>query len=141
MAAAITVTAAQVGLVDPIKARVKSFIAAATITKGQAVYITTAGKVNLADGDGSGTLQCIGIALNGAGAGQAVDVCMEGELYGFDLSAVAYGGPVYVHTTAGALYDATQTGTILIGRCVPMSDSPTLTKVLMVHAAWNTIWA
>ena len=137
----ITVTAANVGVVDPIKSTIKSFIAAETITKGQAVYITTAGKVGLADGNGSGTLQFVGIALNGAGAGGALDVLMEGEVYGFTLTGVAYGGPVYVSNTAGALSDSSAGGAILIGRCVPMSDNPTLTKVLHVHAAWNTIWA
>jgi hypothetical protein len=140
MAADITVTAAKVAPVDPTKARIKSFVAAATITAGQALYIDSNGKVNLADGNGSGTLQCIGVALNGGGAGQAIDVLMEGEVYGYTLATVAYGGPVYVSETAGALYDADTTGHILIGRCVPLSDKD-LTKVLMVHAPWNTIWS
>jgi len=140
MAADITATAAKVAPVDPMKATIRSFIAGVTITAGQAVYIASTGKLGLADGNGSGTLQCIGVALNGGGAGQAIDVLMEGEVYGYDLTNVAYGGPVYVSTTAGALYDSSTTGAILIGRCMPLSDKD-LTKVLYVHAAWNTIWS
>ncbi len=138
--AAISLTAAHIGLVDPIKARVKSFIAAAAITKGQAVYVDTDGKVDLSDGNAAGTYQCIGIALNGAGAGQAVDVCMEGELYGFDLSGVAYGGAVYVGDTAGALDTGAGTVTIIIGKCLSLTDKD-LTKVLFVSAAHNIVWA
>ena len=138
--AAISLTAAHIGLVDPIKARVKSFIAAATIAKGQAVYIDTTGKVDLSDGNAAGTYQCIGIALAAAGAGQAVDICMEGELYGFDLSGVAYGGAVYVGDVAGALETAAGTVTVIIGKCTSLTNKD-LTKVLFVSAAWNTVWA
>ena len=45
----IAVTAAQVGLVDPLKATVKSYIAGATITKGQAVSMATDGTVDPSD--------------------------------------------------------------------------------------------
>ena len=140
MAADITVTAAKVGLVDPLKATVKSYIAAATITKGQAVYITTAGKVNLADDNGSGTLQFRGIALNGGGAGQAIDVCEDGELYGFTLTAVAYDGIAYLSQTAGALYDTAVGHNIVCGRAAPMSDKD-LTKVLRVFVRREADWS
>ena len=60
--AAVAATAAQVGIIDPIKSLVKSYIANAAITKGQACYITTAGKADLCDANGSGTLQFRGIA-------------------------------------------------------------------------------
>ena len=45
----LTVTAAKVGLVKPLQSEVHSFIAAAAITAGQAVYMTTSGTVGVAD--------------------------------------------------------------------------------------------
>ncbi len=140
MAADITVTAAKVGLVDPMKATVKSYIASTTITKGQAVYITTAGKVALADDNASGAHQFRGIALNGGGAGQAIDVCEDGELYGFTLTNVAYDGICYLSQTAGALYDTAVGNNIVCGRAVPLAD-PDLTKVLRVFVQREADWS
>ena len=85
----IAVTAALVGLVDPLNATVKSYIAGATITKGQAVSLYTDGTVDPSDASsGQGYLyeNCVGIALNGGGAGQAIDVVRKGEVYGFTVS-------------------------------------------------------
>lgn len=136
----ITVTAAQVGLVDPQKATVKPYVAAATITKGQAVYITSSGTANLADANGSGTLQFRGIALSGGGAGQAIDVCEDGELYGFTLSGVAYDGLIYLSNTAGALADAAGGTSVVCARVAPMSDKDK-TKVLRVFVRREADWA
>ena len=136
----ITVTAAQVGLVDPIKAKVRSYIAGATITKGQAVYIDpTTGKVNLADANGSGTLQFRGIALNGGAAGQAIDVCEEGLLYGFTLAG-NYDSLVYLSNTAGALADAGGGTTVVCGRVAPLADR-SITKVLHVFSRPSADWS
>ena len=57
----ITVTAAKVGLVDPLKATVRSYIATETITKGQVVNILTTGKVGVADANAAGKFQFRGI--------------------------------------------------------------------------------
>jgi len=135
----ITVTAAQVGLVDPLKAIVKSYLAGVTITKGQAVYINSAGKLALADGNSAGCYQFRGIALNGGALNQAIDVCEEGELYGFTLAG-AYDSLVYVSDTVGALADAAGTVTIAAGRVVPLSDSG-ITKVLRVFTRRESDWA
>lgn len=130
--AAIVVTAAKVGLVDPVSAIVKSYLAAEAITAGEAVYIVAAsGSVGLADGNGAGKYQARGIALGSAGIGQAVDVCEKGEVYGFTLAG-DYDTRVYVGDTAGALADAAGTKTMVIGRVSPMSDKDQ-TKVLMVE--------
>lgn len=137
----IAVTAANVGLVDPIKSVVKSYIAAAAIAKGQAVYQNTSGKTDLADANGSGTLQFRGIALNAAAAGGAVDVCEDGELYGFDLSGLNYDARVYLSNTAGALADAAGGTTVVCGRVNALTDHPTLTKVLRVFVNRATEWA
>ena len=137
----ITVTAALVGLVDPMKADVRSYIAAATITKGQAAYITTSGTVGVADADDTGTRQFRGIALNGGAAGQAIDVCHEGEVYGFTLAGNA-NALVYLSNTAGALATAGSVGgtTVVAGRIVCLANKD-LTKVLRVTTRWKADWA
>lgn len=135
----ITVTAAQVGICDPMKAEVYPFEAAETITAGQAVFVDTNGKIQLADANASGEQQCAGIALNGGGAGQAIDVLKRGRVYGFTLSG-AYFSAAYLSDTAGALADAAGTLSVPMGRVVPLSDSDK-TKVLYVDAAWATVWA
>ena len=125
----ITVTAARVGLVDPLKATVKSYVALEAITKGQAICIdATTGKIVPADENDAGHLQFRGIALVGGGVGQAIDVCEEGELYGFTLAG-NYDALVYLSATAGVL---ATTGSVICGRIAPMSDA-SITKVLRVH--------
>ena len=74
---------------------------------------------------------CIGIALNGGGAGQAIDVLRKGHVYGFTVSSLAYALPVSLSTNAGCLLD-TGAATGLVGRVEPLADDPTLTKVLYV---------
>jgi hypothetical protein len=128
----IAVTAAKVGVVYPERAEIYSGIAGATITAGQAVYIVVAdGKLNLADENASAeTSACIGIALNGGGAGQVIDVLRKGHVYGFTVAALAYALPVSLSNTAGALLDdGTATG--LVGRIEALPDA-SLTKVLYV---------
>lgn len=137
---AVSYTAAQIGIVDPQKSRVKSYIAGATITKGQPVYIVpSTGKVDLADANGSGTKQFRGIALNGGGAGQAIDVLEDGEVYGFSLSG-NYDSLVYVADSVGTYADAAGTVTVPVGRVVPLSDG-SLTKVLRVFVKRDADWA
>lgn len=135
----ITVTAAQIGLVDPIKANVRSYIAAEAIAKGQAVYILTSGKVGVADANAAGKQQFRGVALNAAGAEQAVDVCHEGEIYGFTLTGNV-GTLAYLSDTAGALADAAGTMTVRVGRVSCLNDK-NLTKVLRVFTQWDADWA
>lgn len=132
---AIVATAAQVAPVNETQPEIKAYIAAAAITAGQAVYVTSTGKVNLAKADAVGTAKCVGIALQTVGAGSAVDVIQRGGLAGLAMSG-AYGAAVYVSAaTAGTLDDAIITGTgnvvTPIGVVSSMSD-PDLTKVLWV---------
>lgn len=136
----IALTAAQIAPVDPDEAQIFDFIAAATITAGQAVYITSAGKVNLADANGSGTLQFRGIALRGGAAGQAIPVLKRGRVYGFTVSAVAYDAALFLSDTAGALGDSAGSTSINAGRVVPLSDS-NLTKVVYIEADWLRTWS
>jgi hypothetical protein len=131
----ITVTAAQVNLIDPDKAIVHSFIATETITAGQVVYMTTAGKVGVADANVANKQQARGIALNGGGAGQAIDVLKEGRIAGYTLSSQTYDDPVFLSDTAGVVADSVGTLTVPLGLVVPMSDAD-LTKVLSITARW-----
>lgn len=134
----IAVTAAQVAVLFPHTAEVYSFIAAETITAGQAVYFTSAGKAGVADANASGKQQVRGIALNGAGAGQAVDVVKRGHVAGFTLGT--YNTLVYLSDNAGELADAAGTVSAAVGRIVALSDSA-LSKALYVDLSWTDVYA
>lgn len=133
----ITVTAAQVGLVDPTKAEVKSYIAGSTITKGQVVAIETDGTVDPADASTGGgyLIQGRGIALNGGGAGQAIDVLHNGEVYGFTVSGLNVDAILYLSNTAGKLADAAGDVTVRLGRVTCLADK-SATKVVRVFVDW-----
>jgi len=135
----IVVTAAKVGLLDPMKADVRSYIAAVTITKGQAVYILAAGTVGVADANDSGKEQFRGIALNGGGAGQAIDVLHAGEVAGFTVTGNA-NALLYLSNTAGALADAAGSMTVRVGRIVCLTDKDA-TKIVRVFTQWEADWA
>ena len=136
----ITVTAAKIGVVYPEKAEIFDFVAAATITAGQALYQDSAGKVNIADANGSGTLQFRGIALNGGGAGQAISVLKKGHCYGFTVTSQSYDAALFLSNTAGSLADAAGATSINCGRVVSLPDS-SLTKVVYIEADWLRTWS
>lgn len=136
----LTTTAAQIAPVYPTKANIKSYIAAEAITKGQAVYILAAGTVGVADANAAGKQQFRGIALNGGGAGQAIDVLHEGEVYGIGVSGLNANVLVYLSDTAGAIADAAGTLTVPAGRVVTLSDKDA-TKVVYVDVSWLADWA
>lgn len=130
----ISVTAAKVGLVDPLNATVKSYIAGATITKGQVVALATDGTVDPADAStGGGYLfeQVVGVALVGGGAGQAIDVVRKGEVYGFTVSGMDSGDLVYLSNTAGAAADAAGDVTVILGRISPLADKSATEVILL----------
>lgn len=136
----IALVAAQIAPVYPEKAEIFDAIAAATITAGQALYFDSAGKVNLADANGSGTLQFRGIALNGGGAGQAISVLKKGHCYGFTVSGVAYDAALFLSNTAGAFGDSAGATSINCARVVALPDS-SLTKVTYIEADWLRTWS
>lgn len=82
--------------------------AGATITAGQAVYLDTtvavsAGQVKLASATGSGlATQVIGLAANGASAGQPIKILIRDPSLTLG-GAVTAGCIVILHTTAGAV--------------------------------------
>src|SRR5512146_3004724 len=138
--AVINYTAAQIAPVFPDKAVIRSYIASETITKGQPVYFVAAtGKVGIADANGAGKQQFRGVALNGAGAGCAVDVLQDGEMYGFDLAGHNADSFAYL-SDAAAYDDGVGTMTVPVGRVVMLSDG-SLTRVLRIFVQWEAQWA
>jgi hypothetical protein len=125
----LTCTTAQVAMVNPDFCETKEVVLAEAATAGQALYLTSSGTYGLADANAAGKQQIRGIALEAGGAGQGVTMLELGELYGYDLSGLAYDDLVYLSDTAGALADAAGTMTVQCGRVVPMPDSDK-TKVL-----------
>jgi len=137
----IALTAAQVALIDPLKADIKSYIAYEALTRGDAVYIKTDGTVAKADANGSGTLQFRGIALESVGAGAAVDVLHEGLIAGFTVSGMNADAIAYLSNTAGKLATAAGSTSVACGRVLCMTDQPTATKVLRIFTQWEADWA
>jgi hypothetical protein len=136
----IVVTAAKVAVIFPEKAEIMDMIAAEAITKGEAVYQTTAGKAAASGGASAGVAQFVGIALNKASAGMAVSVLKKGLVAGFTLTSQAYGAPIYLSATAGSLADAAATVATVVGRVFPLTDKD-LTKALYVESNMGKIWA
>lgn len=137
----IALTAAQIAPVENVSREVFTFIAGETITAGQAVYfIAASGKVGVADANAAGKQQFRGIALNGGGAGQAIDVLSRGMVYGYTISGLNADAIVYLSDTAGALADGAGTMTVNCGRVVRLSDASN-TKVLWISADWLRAWS
>lgn len=133
---ALALTATRIDPIFPRFAEIYPMIAAEAITRGQVVYITSAGKAGVADANASGKQQARGVALNAAAAGGGVDVLKEGHCAGFTISQ-AYDAQLFLSDTAGSVDDAAGTMTVPIGRVVPMSDVGTLTKVVYFEFEWN----
>jgi hypothetical protein len=133
----IALTAAKIAVVDPDKAIIDAYVAGVTITAGQFLYgIVASGKVGLAKEDTSAvTSWVLGMALNGATAGQTVNVLRRGKTYGFTLSG-AYWLPLSLSDTAGALRDDYTTN--VVARIAPVSDAD-LTKVLMIDCGLGIV--
>lgn len=129
----IALTAAKIAPVHPEQAEIFSAIAGVTITAGQVVYlIASSGKLGLADENASAEASHVfGIALNGGGAGQAINVLRKGACYGFTLTALDYWAACSLSDTAGALLDTGAT-TNIVGRVMPLSDA-SISKVLYVN--------
>lgn len=137
----ITVTAAQVAVLDPLKAVIGTYRAGADLTIGQAVYIDTNGKVQVADADATGKKQFRGIALRTVSSGDAVSVLHEGEIGGFTVSGMNGDAIAYLSNTAGKLADAAGSTSVACGRVVALTNGPTNTKVLRIFTRWSADWS
>jgi hypothetical protein len=133
--AAIVVTAAEVAINQGTRTR--SYIAAETITAGQAVYKLAAGTVGVADANAAGKQQYRGIAINGGAAGTPIMVAYFGPVEGFTLTGDV-DTLVYLSDTAGGLDTAAGTMTVPVGR-VDMRDDGT--KFLFTDVNWLAQWA
>jgi len=134
----IVVTAAQVGRVHPDKDEVLPVKLAATVTAGQVLYQTTSGTFDLADANGSGTIQARGVALEGGAAGAWIPMMKRGWLYGYAVSALNGDALLYLSVTPGALADATGGTNVVCGLVIPVSDA---TKAVYVEFDWTNVWA
>ena len=141
MTAPLALTAARIAAIDPLKATIKSYIAGVTVTKGQPVYIIAAtGKIGLCTGAAANqAAQFRGIALNGGGAGQAIDVLEDGEVEGYTLTG-DYDALLYVDDVAGNLSETTGTIGVVVGRIVPMSNAAR-TKVVRIFVKRTADWS
>jgi hypothetical protein len=101
--AAISVTPGNVLFVDG--ERVNGYLAGATITAGMAVYVDTAGLVQIgtnATSAGSGVASpLVGIALNGGSSGQPIQVLRSGGTV--NIGGTAAVGKQYCLGTAGGI--------------------------------------
>lgn len=131
----IALTAAQIAAVDPIKARIKTYIAGSTITKGQPVAMETDGTVDPADASTGGAYlfeQFVGIAISAGGAGQAIDVLEEGEMYGLTVSGKNCGDILYLSNDVGRVADGAGDETVYLGRVQALADG-SATKVSYIQ--------
>lgn len=80
----------------------RSGTAGTTITAGQLVYKDpTSSELVLSDSNGTGTRQVLGLALNGASAGQPLAIAKGGDV---TVNAVLTAGvPYFLSGTAGAI--------------------------------------
>lgn len=99
----ITVTATSVvGGTGPTVNIERQYLAGATITAGQAVYLSSSNTWLLADSDGAAAARaCGGVALNGAATGQPVAVQTSGSIT--IGGTVVSGTPYFVSNTAGGI--------------------------------------
>lgn len=135
----IALTAAQIGVVDPRKSTIKSYLAGSTITKGQPVAQTTTGTVVPADASTGGAHlfeQVRGIAIAAGGAGQAIDVLEDGELYGLTVSGKNCGDLLYLSNDVGRVADAGGDETVYLGRVTALTDG-SATKVSRIQTIFS----
>lgn len=143
--ATLTVTAAQLRMLDVVEARLIPMIANVAITKGQPVYriASGTGKAGLARANAVGTSKVVGIATSDAAAGGSFDALYFGRLVGIDVSGLNPGDTVYLSSaTAGAIDGAIITGTgnvvVPLGTVHCMTDVSG-TKFLFVDVPQNAV--
>ena len=138
----LTVTAAELRLLEVIEARLIPMIADEAITKGQVVYRKSTGRAGLARGNAVGTSKVVGVATTSVPSGTAFDALYHGRLVGYDLSGMDPGETVYLSAaTAGAIADTATTGStnvlVALGTVHTMTDGAA-TKFLFIDVPQNT---
>lgn len=124
----------------------RTYLAAADLSAGEAVYINTSGAAAKAKADAIGTSKVKGVVGRTVKSGQPVTVYEEVDAYGYDLSGLAYGAAVYLSdATAGAFADAAASGTghvvVPVGRVDVITEAGgTLTKILKFEVPANSTY-
>lgn len=140
MAAVAKITGASFGAVFPETAVIRQIRLAVAVAAGDAIYRNSSGLGALADPGASASAQFLGIAQSAGAIGDTISILEKGEIYGFNLSAVAYGAPVYI-AAVGALQDSAGAIPTIVGRVTNLTDYPTLSKVLQIDAQVTKVWA
>lgn len=118
-------------------------VADVAIAAGQVVYINTNGRLRLADADASpATAEAVGIALNGAAAGQPVTYLVEGSLTG--LATMKVGQHYLLSNTPGsvseaAVADITEDVTFVTFIGIATSTTTMKIKILASGVALNLV--
>ncbi len=137
----LTATIAAVAVIFPLKAEIHTGIAGEAIDAGEVLYINaTTGLLAIADANDAGLQQARGIALQSAGANQALNFLKRGHVAGYDLSSQSPDDQIFLSDTVGLMADAAGTMTVPVGRVVIMTDKAA-TKVLFVEFDWVSQWA
>jgi hypothetical protein len=126
---AVTNTPASIAPVNTLFEK-RTLIAGADITAGQPIQWDTNGKWILAKSDTAPHSANVYIALHSVKAGQALEGLRNGDVYGFDLSGLAYQASVFL-ADDGSYATTAGTVSVAIGVVAPTSDG-SKTKVLFV---------
>jgi len=127
--------AAHVDRARPYDDEVLPVVLAVAVTRGQALYQSTAG-FGVADANDSGKQQFRGIALDAGAIGQTISMIKRGYVSGFGVSGLDDDAILYLSDTAGALADGAGTMTVICGRVITLAD----TKLAYIDARWAFIW-
>jgi hypothetical protein len=115
--ALITTTDRKVNILQEIDSR--PVIAGENLSAGDPVQYNSAGKVIKSKSDTSPHAVWEGIVTKTVKSGEPVTLLERGEIYGFDLSALAFGASVYLQD-AGGLGTTAGTVSTVIAEVVPV---------------------
>ncbi len=110
--------------------------ASVDVTAGQAVYADANGQWALADASvvGTSALVQIYVALKTVKALQAVTAVRVGEIDGVNVDALAYGAPIYLSDTAGALSSTPGTIVVILGWVLAAPAGAAVDKIIHLSA-------
>jgi hypothetical protein len=140
----IAKTAANVRLVEAVKARTFPAIANAALDAGDFVYYTS-GKVAKTDADAVSSSECVGMVTQSVAADSPCTILYDGLVAGFTLTDQDAGDLLSLSTTAGALTDAapSASGDVVhaVARVVQSTHVGGGQKLILVHVSPTTIAA
>lgn len=105
-------------------------VAGIDLSAGDAIIIDGAtGNLVRANASVAGTNKCKGLVASNVKAGYGVTALFNGEMDGFNLSALAYGQDVFLSNTAGAIGDVAGTTSVKVGTVISVNGD----KILKVE--------